>query len=311
MANGVMYFVDESTSSPAVSFAFDTCDSSPFTPDLDFTSAYRLSSIHYNHVEHKLRSWSSNNAFEYDTEPQTYSSRTFTVRGSFFADFDDGAESSGSSADIWWTLSTATVRWWNPNNGATFKYMGTNEPTYADCKNATLSSANLDAGVPDGDITDGAWVCGLTNEGRFTKVEVVSISAGHVMTLSHHTWATRDDGYEPAQYGSGSFDVRGTWSGDLDEGQEDQSSARDFRWRSTGDELQALNGATFAVMGDDPVGWHQCGNATFAGGFIHEDDMPVGTWLCSQTNAGRMSAFEVTDIDVSDNYHLYLDYTTW
>jgi hypothetical protein len=119
-------------------------------------------------------------------------------------------------------------------------------------------------------------------------------------------------------YKSGTFSVRGTFRGDLDEGQE-SAGTTDFFWEmntATDRYLTPDNGATFAVMGSSAVGFDECSTAALSGSQINASDpaysdMPAGTWICAETSDGRYSAFKVDAIDTLDNHKMTISYTTY
>ena len=128
----------------------------------------------------------------------------------------------------------------------------------------------------------------------------------------------------PAQpiYSSGVFTVRGTWSGDLDQGSEATSSIEaDFHWAqktSTTRELVPRNGAQFAVMGTSPLGYHQCLAAPLSSSPIQANgstfgDLAVGNWICGRTSEGRITAFKVVSITPrpAANNDITLEFFTW
>jgi len=120
-----------------------------------------------------------------------------------------------------------------------------------------------------------------------------------------------------AIYNSGTFTVRGTYRGDLDEGQE-SAGTTDFKWRmvnATERYIEPDNGATFAVMSGS-VGYAECSAASLSGGDIDGSDpdysdVPPGTWLCAETSDGRISAFKIDAIDTPDNHKMTLSFTTY
>jgi hypothetical protein len=120
-----------------------------------------------------------------------------------------------------------------------------------------------------------------------------------------------------AIYKSGTFTVRGTWRGDLDEGQE-SAGTTDFKWSmetATERYIKSDNGATFAVMGGS-VGYAECSTASLSASDIDGSDpdysdIPPGTWLCAETSDGRISAFTIDAIDTADNHKMTLSFTTY
>lgn len=122
----------------------------------------------------------------------------------------------------------------------------------------------------------------------------------------------------PEVHASGTFDVRGTWDGDLDEGAETSDGA-DFNWRQDTETERGLlptAEAQFAVMGTSPLEWGDCAGAPVTSDRISADDpdysdMPSGTWICARTSEARVSAFEVVAIGDSPERTLTLAFTTW
>jgi hypothetical protein len=125
---------------------------------------------------------------------------------------------------------------------------------------------------------------------------------------------------EPPIYASGSFQVNGTWTGDVDLGQETSDGyIADFHWSmetETERYLRLYNGALAAVMGTAEIGYADCVTAPLSADAIdasNEDysDLPVGTALCMQTNEGRIAALRVIAIETSLNHRITLEFTTW
>ncbi|TNE84712.1 MAG: hypothetical protein EP330_28240 [Deltaproteobacteria bacterium] len=124
-------------------------------------------------------------------DPNVYSSGTFSVRGTYAGDVDEGAEVPSSQADFSWSMSTSTTRRLYPANGATIAPMGPSMPSWADCATATLTTSSISANDPDYEqMAEGNFLCMRTDQGRLARLEVLLIerSVNHRITFDYVTW---------------------------------------------------------------------------------------------------------------------------
>ncbi|HDP90049.1 MAG TPA: PASTA domain-containing protein [Thioalkalivibrio sp.] len=117
--------------------------------------------------------------------PGIHKQGSFSVRQTWHGDLDTGAETNNGS-DFWFRAETATRRYLAPENGATFRVMGANQPDYFACKDASLSAGVIDVTR----LRAGTWVCARTSEGRyaaFAFTAEIGASPG-VMRIRYMTW---------------------------------------------------------------------------------------------------------------------------
>jgi hypothetical protein len=102
---------------------------------------------------------------------------SFTVRGTFGADFDQGKEATVmAGADMQWEIQTAVTRGIQPLNSTRFAVLGNvalDLVTYTAAAGTTLSGDRID-GSPNANnkLPVGAVVVGLTDEGRLVKFRI-------------------------------------------------------------------------------------------------------------------------------------------
>ncbi|MDP1736679.1 MAG: hypothetical protein Q8L23_04480 [Caulobacter sp.] len=75
--------------------------------------------------------------------------------------------------------------------------------------------------------------------------------------------------------------------------------------------LQPRNGAVMAVGDRSNRGWAGCRVAAFSPAPVPLAAVPVGSYVCMKTNAGRISQFRVNGINPGYPKTLQLGYTTW
>jgi hypothetical protein len=121
--------------------------------------------------------------------PSIHSSHaSFDISETADADLDEGdSPPSGGGSDF--KFVAAGTKYIEPDNGATFLLMGSNEPSYNACKTAALTSNNIDVD----DTLVGKWVCYKTNQGRLGRFEVVSLTPSdpnqpQTLEVSYLTW---------------------------------------------------------------------------------------------------------------------------
>jgi hypothetical protein len=75
--------------------------------------------------------------------------------------------------------------------------------------------------------------------------------------------------------------------------------------------LQPMHGARMAVGDRSNRGYHGCRTAAFSTTPVPLAAVPVGSYVCMRTNAGRISQFRVNGITPGYPKTLQLGYTTW
>ena len=127
-------------------------------------------------------------------EVATYTSKnTFQVEQAFEADLDDGSSPPNELEDFFFNVPAPADKRLEPRNGALFLLMGEDRPEYGTCYQAALVDENI---VVDEDLV-GQFVCYKTDEGRFGRFEVVSLTPDDItqiqtLTLRYVTWIDPD-----------------------------------------------------------------------------------------------------------------------
>jgi hypothetical protein len=75
--------------------------------------------------------------------------------------------------------------------------------------------------------------------------------------------------------------------------------------------LKPRNGAKMAVGDRSNRGFAGCSTATFTGHRVNINQVPVGSYVCMKTNAGRISQFRVNAVYGGAVKKMKLGYTTW
>ncbi|HKJ26588.1 MAG TPA: NBR1-Ig-like domain-containing protein, partial [Anaerolineales bacterium] len=106
-------------------------------------------------------------------EPDAYSSKSsYTIEENNFGDLDEGAlPSDPGDDDFYITVAAPDDKFMDPTNGAEFRQMGEDEPTYEECNEASLDDDEISV---DENLVD-EWFCYVTSEGRIGKFLVVSL----------------------------------------------------------------------------------------------------------------------------------------
>jgi hypothetical protein len=117
----------------------------------------------------------------------------------------------------------------------------------------------------------------------------------------------------PGIHKQGNFNVRQTWSGDLDTGTETSNGA-DFWFRAetaTRRYLEPKGGATFRLMGSDRPDYFECRDASLSADRIDVNRIAAGNWMCVKTSDGRVAMMVlVSQVGPSPGV-MRIRYTTW
>jgi len=115
-------------------------------------------------------------------------------------------------------------------------------------------------------------------------------------------------------YSSGTFEIRGTWHADLDEGVE-VSFTDDFFWEQMTNTERSLTPTlgAFALMGARSITLTDCLVAAYSPDRIQANDpgfglLPSGTRLCARTNDDRTALIEIDGYDYTT---MILNHETW
>ncbi len=116
-------------------------------------------------------------------------------------------------------------------------------------------------------------------------------------------------------YRTGSLDIPQTFSADLDEGMVTSGSTSDIWFEAvtaTQRYITPRNGAKISNVGTSSVGYAGCVSASLSTSRININDLPVGSYVCVRTSAGRYSQFRVNAPAVGPSPGtLHIGFTTW
>jgi hypothetical protein len=116
----------------------------------------------------------------------------------------------------------------------------------------------------------------------------------------------------PEVYEAEQMTVNSSFNFDLDEGDSTASDAtKDALYYKVSDAEQYIdpqNGAEFKKWGGSAPSYNDCNSASLSGNDISFADLPVGTWVCYETNEGRIGRFEVEGKTTST---ITIDFRTW
>lgn len=119
-----------------------------------------------------------------ESPPTTHSTGPVNISQTWTVDLDEGAYGPSSGADIWFHAVTADERYLEPMNGA--KIAKVSLPGSKSCLDATFSSSRIEID----DLTEGSYVCVITDEGRLSQLRV-NMAAGPspgVLGIGYITW---------------------------------------------------------------------------------------------------------------------------
>lgn len=126
-----------------------------------------------------------------DNTPEAYTSKaSLAIEQTKFAELDEGiAGEDSADSDFQFNYIADDDKFLEPLNDAEFAYMGKNQPTYQQCKTASLSDGNIE--ISSGLV--GKWLCYQTDLGRYGRMKVISlepdeISETQTLEISFTTW---------------------------------------------------------------------------------------------------------------------------
>ena len=126
-----------------------------------------------------------------DNTPEAYTAKaSLSIEQTYLAELDEGI-STGNSADsdFQFDLLADDDKFLEPRNGAAFAYIGADQPTYQQCKTASLSDGNIEVNV---DLV-GKWLCYQTDLGRYGRMKITSLQPADItvtqtLEISFTTW---------------------------------------------------------------------------------------------------------------------------
>lgn len=113
----------------------------------------------------------------------------------------------------------------------------------------------------------------------------------------------------PATWSTGPLDVPQTWMADLDAGSVGGTAGADIWYEAETATLKYLtprNGARIAVGSGG--GFAECSSLPLSTSRIPLSALPVGTYVCVRTDAGRISQIRINDFTGTT---MQIGYTTW
>ena len=126
-----------------------------------------------------------------DNTPEAYTAKTnLSIEQTFLAELDEGFSTGNSaSSDFQFDLLANDDKFLEPRNGAAYAYIGSDQPTYQQCKTVSLSDGNIEI---NSDVV-GKWLCYQTDLGRYGRMKVTSleptdITASQTLEISFTTW---------------------------------------------------------------------------------------------------------------------------
>jgi len=117
----------------------------------------------------------------------------------------------------------------------------------------------------------------------------------------------------PVTYSTGPILLKQTWTANLDNGSVGGPGA-DIWFQAVDPAHRYLtprNGARFAVGDRSNRGYAGCAAASYSGARVNINAIPVGSYVCVKTNAGRISQFRVNAVYGGAVKKMRLGYTTW
>ncbi len=116
----------------------------------------------------------------------------------------------------------------------------------------------------------------------------------------------------PPVHASGTFDWAAPFSANLDEGVVAAFGA-DLSYLAPdliNLQLMPINGAQISFTDGSERGYAGCSSATFSGGPVLLESIPIGGYVCLQTNEGRISEFRINSVGPILRI-LSVSFTTW
>jgi len=138
--------------------------------------------------------------------------------------------------------------------------------------------------------------------------------AGAVIANNVGRTATPTPRRRAVTYSTGPLNVRQTYSFDIDNGRVTSGRGADIWFRAVDHARRFLvprNGAKIAVGDRSNRGFAGCRAARYSARPVQLRSIPVGSYVCVKTSAGRFSQFRVNAITGGRNKTLRLGYTTW
>ncbi|MBZ0128089.1 MAG: hypothetical protein K8F59_03140, partial [Rhodobacteraceae bacterium] len=117
----------------------------------------------------------------------------------------------------------------------------------------------------------------------------------------------------PVTFSTGPLTIKQTFTADFDHGTIGAAGAD--MWFEAVDPthryLKPINGARLALGDGSNRGFAGCSVASYSANRINLNHVPVGTYVCMKTGAGRISQFRMNAIQGGAVKKLKVGYTTW
>lgn len=117
----------------------------------------------------------------------------------------------------------------------------------------------------------------------------------------------------PVTFSTGPLTIKQTFAADFDHGSIGAAGA-DMWFQAvnpTHRYLKPINGARLALGDGSNRGFSGCSTASYSSNRINLNHVPVGTYVCMKTGAGRISQFRMNAILGGAVKKLKIGYTTW
>jgi type II secretory pathway pseudopilin PulG len=117
----------------------------------------------------------------------------------------------------------------------------------------------------------------------------------------------------PVTFSTGPILLKQTYTANLDNGTVG-TPGRDLWFQAvdpTHRYLKPVNGAQMAVGDRSNRGFAGCSIASYSSARVNINALPVGSYVCMKTNAGRISQFRVNAVQGGAVKKMKLGYTTW
>ncbi len=114
--------------------------------------------------------------------PKTSIAGLFSLTETASIDLDNGS-SGGDGADLAIEVVTATERYMSTQNGAELTIIDSGEVGLSACENLNYTRGR----TPLDSLTEGTYICVLTNEARYSQFRVVGANAGGI-EIDYTTW---------------------------------------------------------------------------------------------------------------------------
>lgn len=150
----------------------------------------------------------------------------------------------------------------------------------------------------------------LTDEEALVLFGLAAIA---ILASSSSAPATPTPAPAPVTFSTGPILLKQTYTANLDNGTVG-SAGKDIWFQAVDAShryLKPVNGARMAVGDRSNRGFAGCSGESFSTARVNINALPVGSYVCMKTNAGRISQFRVNAVYGGAVKKMKLGYTTW